>query len=149
MVLSICLYWRHLISELRISQENVWSFHDVESWGAFTVRCLFHCTMQYKILPSKPLTVDLKETLDLFFRRACYHWNASYRKLKRIKVVEKLQIYKYGFVHFFCVRDSSTEATELAIKSPKFPWGSKLNTWTVRYVYFFNHDFTVQTVMVP
>jgi hypothetical protein len=24
-------------------------------------------------LPSKPLTLDLMETLDLFFRRACYH----------------------------------------------------------------------------
>ncbi len=41
-------------------------------------------------LPSKPLTLDLMETLDLFFRRACYHWNASYIKRKRIKVGEKL-----------------------------------------------------------
>jgi hypothetical protein len=41
-------------------------------------------------LPSKPLTLDHMETLDLFFRRACYHQKASYRKMKRIKIVEKL-----------------------------------------------------------
>jgi hypothetical protein len=36
------------------------------------------------LIPSKSLT------LDLFFRRDCYHWNMSYRKMKRMKVVEKL-----------------------------------------------------------
>jgi hypothetical protein len=41
-------------------------------------------------VPSKPLTLDLMETLDLFFRRACYHCNASYRKMKRTEVVEKV-----------------------------------------------------------
>ncbi len=42
------------------------------------------------LVPSKPLTLDLMKTLDHFFRRACYHWNASYRKMKRIQVVENL-----------------------------------------------------------
>ncbi len=41
-------------------------------------------------VPSKPLTLDLMETLDFFFRRAYHHRNASYRKMKRIKFVEKL-----------------------------------------------------------
>jgi hypothetical protein len=35
-------------------------------------------------IPSKP------PTLDLFFRRACYNQNASYGKMTRIKVEEKL-----------------------------------------------------------
>jgi hypothetical protein len=35
------------------------------------------------------------ETLHLFFRRACYHQNTSYRKMKKIKVVEKYDIYKF------------------------------------------------------
>jgi hypothetical protein len=39
---------------------------------------------------SKPLTLDFVETLGLFFRWACYHQNTSYRKRKRINVVEKL-----------------------------------------------------------
>jgi hypothetical protein len=39
--------------------------------------------------------------------------------MERIKVVEKLKIYKFGSVHFF-VHHSSTEATELARKIPKF-----------------------------
>ncbi len=51
-------------------------------------------------LPSKPLSLDLMETLDLFFRRACYHWNTFYIKMKRIKFVVKLHIYKFGSVHF-------------------------------------------------
>jgi hypothetical protein len=34
--------------------------------------------------------LDLMETLDLVFRRACCHWNAAYRKIERMKVVEKL-----------------------------------------------------------
>ncbi len=37
-------------------------------------------------LPSKPVNLDLMETLDLFFRRAGYRQNASYRKMKRIFV---------------------------------------------------------------
>jgi hypothetical protein len=53
------------------------------------------------ILPSKPLTLDLMKTLDLFFRKACYHQNASYKKIKRIKVVEKLWINKFGCVDFW------------------------------------------------
>jgi hypothetical protein len=40
--------------------------------------------------------------------------------MKRMEVVEKLQIYKFGSAHFF-VHDSSTEATALSRKSPKFP----------------------------
>jgi hypothetical protein len=45
----------------------------------------------FSYIPSKPLTFDLIETLDLFFRRACYHWNVSYRKMKRIRVVENVR----------------------------------------------------------
>ncbi len=45
-------------------------------------------------IPSKPLT------LDLFFRRTCYNWNAFYRIMKRIKVLGNLQILKSGSVHF-------------------------------------------------
>jgi hypothetical protein len=41
-------------------------------------------------VPSKLLTLDLMETLDFFFRKAYYYQNASYRNMKRIKVVEKL-----------------------------------------------------------
>jgi hypothetical protein len=41
--------------------------------------------------------------------------------MKRIKVVEKLYIYKFGSVHFLYIIHSFTEATELARKSPKFP----------------------------
>jgi hypothetical protein len=40
-------------------------------------------------LPSKTLTLDLMESLDLVFRRACYHQNASNRKMKRLEVVEQ------------------------------------------------------------
>jgi hypothetical protein len=54
-----------------------------------------------RVIPSKPLTLDLMETLDFFFRRACYHRNASYRKKrKRKEVVEKLWIYIFGSLHF-------------------------------------------------
>jgi hypothetical protein len=27
--------------------------------------------------------LDLRESLDLFFRRVCYNWNASYRKMNK------------------------------------------------------------------
>jgi hypothetical protein len=40
--------------------------------------------------------------------------------MKTIKVVEKLQIYKFGSV-LFLVHDSSEAATELAKKASKFP----------------------------
>jgi hypothetical protein len=51
-------------------------------------------------LPSKPLTWDHMETLNLYSRRACYHWNTPYRKMERIKVVENYLTYKFGSVHF-------------------------------------------------
>ncbi len=89
-------------------------------------------------IPSKPRTLDLIETLDLFFRRACYHRNAFYRKMKTIKVVEKLQIYKFGSV-LFLVHDSSEAATELAKKASKFPWGLKLEGFTVDLDYLFQN----------
>jgi hypothetical protein len=53
------------------------------------------------MLPSQPLTLNLMETLDLFFRRAFYCRNASYPKIKRIKLIEKLQNYKFGSVYFW------------------------------------------------
>jgi hypothetical protein len=40
--------------------------------------------------------------------------------MKRMKVVEKRQIYKFGSVHFW-VHDASKDATELAKKGSKFP----------------------------
>jgi hypothetical protein len=46
------------------------------------------------IVPSKALT------LGLFFRTTCYHQNASHRKMKIIKVVEKLHGYEFGSAHF-------------------------------------------------
>ncbi len=52
-------------------------------------------------LPSKPLTLDLMQTLDLFFTRVCYYQIASYRQMNRIKVVDKLSICKVGSVHFW------------------------------------------------
>jgi hypothetical protein len=51
----------------------------------------------FKYVPPKPLTLNLMETLDLW---ACYHHNASYRKMKRMKVLEKSLINKFGSVHF-------------------------------------------------
>ncbi len=39
--------------------------------------------------------------LGPLFRRACYHENASYRKMKRLQVIEKFQIYIVGSVHFW------------------------------------------------
>jgi hypothetical protein len=54
-------------------------------------------------LPSKPLTLDLIETQDLSFSRACYNQHVSNRKMERIKVVEKLEIYKFGSVHFWYI----------------------------------------------
>jgi hypothetical protein len=47
-------------------------------------------TFAYVIyVPSDPLTLDLMEILDLFLRSACYHQNASYRKMMWMKVAEK------------------------------------------------------------
>jgi hypothetical protein len=73
-----------------------------------------------QFIPYKPLTLDRLETLGCFFRGACFHESASYRKMKKMKVVEKLQLYKFGSVHLL-VHDFSEEATALARKSPKFP----------------------------
>jgi hypothetical protein len=64
-------------------------------------------------LPSKPLTLEFGPHGNW----TCFSKGLS---IKRIKLVEKLWIYQFGSVHFF-VDDSSTEATELARKSPKFP----------------------------
>ncbi len=55
-------------------------------------------------LPSKPLTLDLMETMDLIFffsDRACYYQNAPNRKMNEIKVVDKLSICKVGSVLIF------------------------------------------------
>ncbi len=68
-----------------------------------------------KNIPSKPLTLDLMETLDLFFRRACYHWNVSHRKIKRIKVVD-LQIRFCSFLYL----THPKKLQNLQKKSPKF-----------------------------
>jgi hypothetical protein len=73
-------------------------WHSISPWRIKVISSLcLQCTDK---VPSKPLTSDLKETLDLFIRRACCRWNAFYRKTKRIKVVERLQIYKFGSAPF-------------------------------------------------
>jgi hypothetical protein len=76
---------RFLVHKLRIRNctQEFLQFRTVEP--PFTYAPLYVFSIY---VPSKPLTLDLMETLDLFFRRACYHWNAAYRKMKRIKVVE-------------------------------------------------------------
>ncbi len=81
-----------------------------------------------KYCQSPYLTLDLMETLDLFFRRACCHWNASYRKNKENKSCWRTLDLEIRFCSFF-VHDSSTE---LARKSPKFPSDPKLEAFTVR-----------------
>ncbi len=53
-------------------------------------------------IPPKTLTLDLMETLDLCYL-SLLSSNASYRKMKRIKLVAKLQIYKFGSVHFWYI----------------------------------------------
>ncbi len=45
--------------------------------------------------------MDLMEPLDLYLRRTCYHRKTSYRNMKRIRVLEKLYIYKFGSHHFW------------------------------------------------
>ncbi len=55
------------------------------------------------IIPSKPRNFGPHGNVEPFFRGACYHRSASYRKVKRIKAVEKLQIYKFGSVHFWYI----------------------------------------------
>jgi hypothetical protein len=51
-----------------------------------------------KNVPSKPLTLDLMETLDLFFRRACYHQNASYRNNEENKCFRTLFWYFFWYM---------------------------------------------------
>ncbi len=78
-----------------------------------------------EILPSKPLTSDL------FSRRACYRWNASYRKNEEKKSCRKHLDLLIQFCSFL-VHEPSKEATELAKKiTPKFPWGPKLEAFPV------------------
>jgi hypothetical protein len=36
-------------------------------------------------IPSKPLTLDLVKILDFVSRCVCYHQNAPYRKMKKMK----------------------------------------------------------------
>jgi hypothetical protein len=44
-------------------------------------------------VPPKPLTLHLKETLELFLYRLHGHYqNASHRKMKELEAVEKLSI---------------------------------------------------------
>ncbi len=116
------LFQKGLLSLKRILQKNE------ENKSCRNTLDLQICFCSY-LVPSRPLILDLMETLDLFFRRACYRWNASYRKMKRIKVVEKLYIY-YLDLFIFCTRfiHRSYRACK---KSPEFPWGPKLEVFTV------------------
>jgi hypothetical protein len=58
---------------------------------------------------------------ELFSRRTCYHQNVSYRRMKKMKVVEYSKICKFGYVHFwFKKKNSCKEATDLARKASKF-----------------------------
>ncbi len=70
-------------------------------------------------VPSKPLTLDLMETLDLFFRKGLPSLNAFYRNMKRIKVVEKRCIYKFGSVHL-CYMIHPKKLRNLQNKSRSF-----------------------------
>ncbi len=54
------------------------------------------------------------ENLDIFFRWACCHQNASYKKIKRIKVSRK------AFERVQCTWSKNSN------KGPKSPWGLKL-----------------------
>ncbi len=68
--------------------------------------------LRFPELPSKPLT------LDHIFKRACYHRNASYRKIKdgSCRTTLDLQIWYCSFL----VHDSSKEDMELAKKVQRF-----------------------------
>jgi hypothetical protein len=80
-------------------------------------------------IPSKHITLDLMETSDLFFRRGCLNWNTSYRKMERIKVVEKLQIYKFRSLHFwYMIHPKKLQNSQ---KNLKFSWGPMLEAFTV------------------
>ncbi len=87
-IYSLC--WRMPMTNPQVYQKRQ---DQTSKTSAANVRPLYD-------VPSKPLTLDLMETLDLIFRRAFYHWSTSYRKMKRIKVVEKRPIYKFVSVHF-------------------------------------------------
>ncbi len=98
--------------------------------GMNAVICRRYSLFSNWFVPSKPLTLDHVETFDVFFRRACYHWNASNMKIEENKSCRKTLDLQIRFCSFF-VHDSSTDATELARKNPKFPWGPKLEPFTV------------------
>ncbi len=67
--------------------------------------------------------------------------------MKRIKVVKKTLDLQIRFCSFF-VHDSSTGATEFARKSPKFPWGPKLEAFmvVVHYIMYLL-DFVYQQIL--
>jgi hypothetical protein len=58
--------------------------------------------------------------LGPFFRRACYHQNASYRKMNGTKFADKLSICEVGSVRSWH-KNPPKEATNLARNGLKFP----------------------------
>jgi hypothetical protein len=66
-------------------------------------------------------TVKAPKFGPLLFQKALVSMKRVIQKNeKRIKVTEKLKIYKFGSVHFL-IHYSSKEATELATNGPRFP----------------------------
>jgi hypothetical protein len=76
---------------------------------------------QADTVPSKSLT------LDLIFKRDWDHQNASYRKMKRIKVVENFQIYKFGSVYYWYMIHPN-KVRNLAKKKSKVSMRSKVRS---------------------
>jgi hypothetical protein len=61
-----------------IPTDSRWAItRNSESWLGL-LRNLVTCNLGLQI-PSKPLTLDLMETFDLFSTRACYHQTTSLR----------------------------------------------------------------------
>ncbi len=60
---------------------------------------LYQAVMTYQIL-SKPLTLDLIETLDLFFASPVYSLNETCTKIKRHEFVDGTFFYQFYSLHF-------------------------------------------------
>ncbi len=61
----------------------------------------------------KASNFEPRGNFGIFFRGACYHYNASYWKMKGLKIVEILYFRLPNFVPFVFVLNSTKEATDL------------------------------------
>ncbi len=85
------------------STSNLWHEQKVEDSMSRRMtygRCELHHTRMYRV-PPKHLTLDRMQTSDFSFRKACYQLSSKRRKLKTIKIVEKLEICIFGSVYFW------------------------------------------------